>query len=328
MKTREMDSSSSSSSTSSDCAVSWNNRGAACVEEGDYSNAFLHFKQALDCSREMISTPEVDETTKEDDCDRSRGRQHDNDIHCQPQFGIDELMTKRSRSSSNDSGFDVHGDFMYQNVIHIDESFISSPTYNVDWTAMVSTVVVFNLALTHHLVAVAIAHDSAHKKEGTGLAVHNGGQSYKLLLRKASKLYKASMQILQNSSHVLRQQQQQHGGTASSSSIFFVASLLNNLGHVHQLLEEQVQSKHYYCQLVSTLMLVIEHRSSSGGGGSSHGQQRNHHHRQEVPGRNNRRLNNIRNDDENYEDNDDFYNPLQCFFYRLIEGGSVVAPAA
>ena len=251
-------------------AIKLNNRAASCVENGNFSDAFTYFKQALDNSKSMIRSESSNANGKNDD-------EHDNNSPLK--FGLDDLMDTRDYEMT--SCTPSNGGFVYQNAIHIDDSYVCQlASSNLDLNTMVSTVVVFNLALTHHLVAIT------ESDEKTPAAA--SGQSYKLLLRKASKLYQAVLKILKNSR--LHEQ--------GRSSIFFVSSILNNLGHVHNLLDEKEESRYYYCQLVSTLMLVIEHHNS--------------HHQEESE--RNRKINTL---DE-----------LTCFFHCLVEGNAAVAPAA
>ncbi len=123
--------------------------------------------------------------------------------------------TGKSASSGSSSN-----DFVYRTPI-------SFPSTGPLEYAMVSSIVIFNMALAHHL-----------------MALDEAGDIRVLPLRKAQRLYELAICLVSPT---------ESGG---DGGMLFILSCVNNLGNVHQLLGDTPTSEKYFQELLSILMFV------------------------------------------------------------------------
>jgi tetratricopeptide (TPR) repeat protein len=220
-------------------SISHNNHGAAMLERGDYATALsslrialLHSKEAINCLRE--------EEEEESLSDSSSNR-----------HSLNDLMPRDCPPWLSEHGDDCGAckSFIYRNAMTIPHSSILKPAADDKSSTLSSThlsiCIVYNLALTHHRAAL----EEYNKQDFlTGMttgetpsAVAAGG----LLLRKAAKFYQSTFALLQRDECQL-------------GSEFFTLVVLNNLGHVHQALNEMENAGHCFRHLLSTLMYIVD----------------------------------------------------------------------
>mmetsp|Transcript_41890 Transcript_41890/g.47402 ORF Transcript_41890/g.47402 Transcript_41890/m.47402 type:complete len:413 (-) Transcript_41890:130-1368(-) len=154
------------------------------------------------------------------------------------------------------------GDFIYNRPIHVPESFAHHTGLQRS-EVILPSIVIFNLALAHHLWAmkkekedkiVALSEQQvqaqSQKKEGVN-NIHvirpQAQHSPSLLLKKAAKLYGLAIQ--------LQEGQMVSEGPQSYSKLFFL-SCINNLGNSHRLLGDTASSEKIFQQLLTMLMYL------------------------------------------------------------------------
>ena len=148
-----------------------------------------------------------------------------------------------SASSSNSDNF-VSGDFIYRKPIHIPESYAHHVGLQRS-EVILPSIVIFNLALAHHLWAMK--KDNSPEQQVAATNLGHGQHSSSLLLKKSAKLYGLAIQ--------LQEGQMVSGGPRSYSKLFFL-SCINNLGNTHRLLGDISSSEKIYQQLLTMLMYL------------------------------------------------------------------------
>ena len=96
---------------------------------------------------------------------------------------------------------------------------------------MISAIIIFNLALTHHLEALETQQICNTTVTST--------------LRKSAKLYQLAFNMLQEV-------------TVQSNNLIFAMATVNNLGLVFEMLEDDDAAHECFEQLLSTLMFLVD----------------------------------------------------------------------
>lgn len=196
--------------------VSLNNHAVSVLQTGDFENAGAFFSTAFKASNQALNQPS---------CDSSGP---------QPFPSLDGCISKGPlpHSPADLKGDTETEDFIFRKCIFIPQSLVP-PTYRNK--ILVTTIVVFNLALCSHLRAM-------ESKEQAFRSYH---------LRKAAQLYEQSFNL-----------QGAHGasGPLATKNIFSMAAL-NNLGQVFRCLRENEKADKCFSNLLSTLMFMVDQNS-------------------------------------------------------------------
>jgi phosphoglycerate-specific signal transduction histidine kinase len=118
----------------------------------------------------------------------------------------------------------------HQRERHLKNAYQNTITTN----ATMSTILVFNLAIAHHLMALEVMVIQQEEKK----AFH--------FLGKAAKLYDLGLTLVHREHEIY-----------SSSSLFVLASI-NNMALVHMAMHTNDVANHYLEQLLASLMCVID----------------------------------------------------------------------
>ena len=200
--------------------IKLNNDATCYLLNGDCSNANSHFVAALKASRQL----QMSLTTVEDDDRAQCGKNTEND------YCLDHLMEQASDCGNkllpgNDQEY-----FIYQQPIRIpiseaDEKYLREygfPAHFQSRATTVSTAVIFNLALCHHLTALT--------------------RNNMPMLQKAAKLYELASELRPHN---------------DSCTIFLLATI-NNLGQIHQILKDASKSEQCFRHLLMALMFLMD----------------------------------------------------------------------
>jgi hypothetical protein len=170
---------------------------------------------------------------------------------------LDDFMKKSSSACHpvNDTTTgNSHGSFVYRHAMHIPTT---SPLATAAATttpassspqlrAILSIILVFNLALAHHRAAMDINNNSANKS--------TTNDETSLLLRKAGMLYESLFPLLQRAD--CRHHPQSGGG--GGGCVLFTLVALNNLGQVCQSLHQGEKASQCFHQLLSSMIYLID----------------------------------------------------------------------
>lgn len=206
--------------------IELNNQGASSIENGNYDHALHELTIALKTLKQSTSSFDIEDgeqTEVEEIEDVDSGS------------SLDSLMLAKTaaREFGDIKAEDDEGDsgdcssFVYRHPIHIPTSLSE---YEAKFIT-ISTVIVFNLALASHL--------SGMRKV----------DNYKGTLRKAARLYEYGFEL-------------QRAQRRSGSIALFLTATINNLGVVHQQLEDDEMACKCFGQLLSTLMYLTDCQGS------------------------------------------------------------------
>jgi hypothetical protein len=205
--------------------IAMNNRGARSMTVGDLHSAIDHLSSALHTSR--TSLPHIEQPNFSTfDVSVWMGEGY----HIMKATVENDEMYQSLKSS----------DFIYSSPVQVPASDFSVLGLHVE-VALVS-IVVFNLALAHHLLAIQ-THTHYPHLDRTGSQI----------LAKAMKLYELAIRLQQDDATLC---------SANFSGLFILSSL-NNLGDVHRLLGDERASEYCYQQLQSLLMYLSYRNKSS-----------------------------------------------------------------
>jgi hypothetical protein len=109
-----------------------------------------------------------------------------------------------------------------------------------------SCIVIFNLALAHHLRANRMEQHQKH-----GGCCHMDDEAIYADLQKARQLYEISLKMR-------RDMQKSASPENCSHDIFFMLAVFNNLGLVHRRLQNQEASNRCFHHVLSTLMCLTD----------------------------------------------------------------------
>jgi tetratricopeptide (TPR) repeat protein len=185
--------------------IALNNKAVAMINAGELEAAIPIICEALHTARDMVEEGE----------DKN---------HLPLHLTLDGLMTKCVHiDNSGDS--QEQKTFMYRCAIHIDDA-AEDTTYSYESRAVVSAVLIFNLALAYQLEAAKTT---------------TGNDRY---LKKAAKLYELAYRMP-------REEQLE-------SSTLFSMTCINNMGLVYQDLRDIVAARKCFEHLLSTLMFLVD----------------------------------------------------------------------
>jgi hypothetical protein len=185
--------------------IARNNRAVAMINAGEIEAAISTICEALHTSRYLVE--EAEETT-----------------HFTLHLTLDGLMTNCVHlHNSGDS--QEQKTFMHRCAIHIDDT-AEDTTCSYESRAVVSAVLIFNLALAYQLAAAKTT---------------TGNDRY---LKKAAKLYGLANRM-------------SHEEQLESSTLFSM-TCINNMGLVYQDLRDIVAAQKCFEHLLSTLMFLVD----------------------------------------------------------------------
>jgi hypothetical protein len=209
-----------------DHPVHLNNQGVVSVQNERYEEAIVLFTKALSLLKQELTVEkdlriEGEETTTADDKDetsnastsRRRVSLCDSSTECEAPFQLSE------HGMLENIPFDGQP-FVFRSAIRISRSHMSESSHSYVAT---SFIVLFNLALSHHLSAIQ----------------HNLSS---VILNKALTLYELA--------HALQMREQ------LSMPIVFCLALVNNLGLVHKSMQHEESSRQCFEHLLATIMLI------------------------------------------------------------------------
>jgi tetratricopeptide (TPR) repeat protein len=186
-------------------SIQQNNHAIVMIENGNYHDAIIALSSALKAYKLILD-------------------ESDDLMHQQEQIktSLDQCMAQsRPTGDYCHKHLDEDGQFMYKEAIRIPVNVESHYRAAV----MVSSMIIFNLALTHQLAAtVSDNRESA--------------------LRKAAKLYELSFNMQRDEFFY--------------SNTMFTLAIVNNLGLIHHQLDDRETASKYFEHLLSTLMFLID----------------------------------------------------------------------
>jgi hypothetical protein len=201
-------------------AMLCNNAAASQIEVGQYPAAIENLSAVVSSFRGILRQGE------------SHVETNYNDI-----FTVDDCMVYPSNPTVNNS---TDTQFVYEHPIRIPENNAFGTTYCE--SSMISSLVIFNLALAHHL--------QANRKKHQEGCCHLNERPYDDL-RKARVLYEISM----NLHHDAKRSASPDNRTGNA---FFTLVIFNNLGLVHRRLQNQEASVKCFQYVLSTLMCFTD----------------------------------------------------------------------
>ncbi len=188
-------------------AMYQNNSAVALISAGHYDTAMSCLSNALKTYKQLIKT-------------------NDDENPQTKMASLDSCMAQSSAAAQGNhlaTHEDKSGRYIYRQAIRIPQDMQCDSQAN----AFVSVVVIFNLALAHHL------------------AVGAGGETKQHRLRKAVKLYELAFQLLQQEEHL-------------ENNVMFTMATLNNMGLAHQQLNDEESASNCFQHLLSTLMCLVD----------------------------------------------------------------------
>lgn len=203
------------------------NEGAALIESGNLRYASVVLRSALQVSKRCLVEVRNSNDAEMDTSSSPEGAN----------FGIDQYMASTMEGVTADTDKDVGFSSASLSEQPIKITNFSMPsgegTEGNAFVTMVCTVAVFNLALSSHLDALSYPMSCQDEKRTRML--------------QATKLYESIFKLQEGNMHL--------------DSAFFLLTCLNNLGNLHQELEQQDRATACFNQLTSLLMFLIEQRS-------------------------------------------------------------------
>ena len=188
------------------------NAGATLLENGDYSGALSYFRAALQTSKLLIN---------------EKSPQSKNQVQNERLLHLDSFMINGSVSRDSSNG----NRFFYRHAIQVPEECSSIILNDTHSNAILSAIVIFNLALFHQRAA-------ADNAQLNGAGCDPAG-----LLQKAIRLYESLFTLLQR-------------GDIEDGSTLYMLHTLNNLGLAYEALNEKEKSEQCFRQVLSTVMCI------------------------------------------------------------------------
>jgi hypothetical protein len=213
--------------------ITLNNRGAASLISGDLENALCALSEALHYSNKDMnqSVAGGESSAPTTQAPFNIGTLMEHKFVVQDDDG-DEVMAVDG-NGAEPSASDSLSSFVYLNPIVIPDGNTTQSS-GAQGKTVLSSIVIFNVALCHHSLALQQPSQTAVNADT------------RLLLLKARKLYELAIRLHQGSVRAL----------GLSCSKLYILSCMNNLGHVHHLLGDDVASRKCFQQLLSTLMYL------------------------------------------------------------------------
>lgn len=192
-------------------SISLNSQALTLIDKGNFQAAIPTLSRALKASKQIFDRADEVESVP---LKRS----------------LDQCMLESRQGivvdpQSNDE-CDRQGRHMYRRAIHIPAS--TEATY--ESSGMISVIIIFNLALTHHLMATSETTNNASSDD---------------TFRKAGRLYELSYSLQQEEPYL------------EDASLFTMATI-NNMGLIHHSLGESVAAGKCFGFLLSTLMFLVD----------------------------------------------------------------------
>jgi tetratricopeptide (TPR) repeat protein len=192
-------------------AIQQNNAAASLVSAGEYNTAIQEFSFALETFQQVMieADDEIPQPVKT----------NLNQCMVQSSLTLADCRKEACRVIDNDQ------QYMYRQAIRIPLDIES--TYQASVT--VSSVIIFNVALAHHLSALATSDKKRQSKK----------------LRKATTLYEMAYDL-------------QGRNAQLKNNVMFTMAAMNNLGVIYLQLEDcETSSKCFQC-LLSTVMFLVD----------------------------------------------------------------------
>ncbi|KAL3935810.1 MAG: hypothetical protein SGBAC_008747 [Bacillariaceae sp.] len=183
--------------------ITRNNQVVSLLDCGQFHEAVHLASTAMELFQEITISEDEDLLEKE---------------HSNP--SIDHCMLARGNSSREEASDDTDFNYIYQRGISLPSAMVEDPT-------RVPPTLIFNSALSHHLLAAAV-HEPQMRQH---------------LFDKAIKLYKLAYTIEQS-------------GDYKNNNIFKMA-VLNNLGVICRVLGQEEQAQECFDYLVSMMMQLV-----------------------------------------------------------------------
>jgi hypothetical protein len=210
--------------------VKLNNRGAFEIETRQYGNAVSTLTEAIVSSKQVIARYRVESSSQEDaqlthsteECYFSLCMQSPYDEASPPPLMpySESFWDQPITTDNDDEGGTV--EFVYRHPIRIPRQAIS---HSLKFSTATSIMLIFNLALAHHLYAIEETFSRP-------------------MIDKSTRLYECAYSLLR-----------QHNFEAN---VLFVLATVNNLGQAHKSLDQSEKATKCFQHLLSTLMFLVE----------------------------------------------------------------------
>jgi tetratricopeptide (TPR) repeat protein len=189
-----------------------NNGAAALFETENYDEAVSMLKQAFAMNKSLVLVKK----------ETSRSNNNNNVLHkCCTSTVPDDTMTGDDDSSE---------DYIYRKPITIAVTSAINAGYDIHVT--LSAIIIFNLALAHHLSGMFLKYDANRNSEN---------------LEKAVTLYSLALQV------VVAEQRR-----LASDVTMFLLAIFNNIGHIHKTLGETKVANSFFERMLITLLYLSE----------------------------------------------------------------------
>ena len=198
-------------------AIELNNIAVAKMDNGNNSDAITNLKKALAIAKRCWSnTPDHELVVVEGENDFNKA---------QRKTSLDDFVSS-SRPGRNDNTEEEtsSSSFLYRQAIHLSPEAIGRDNRS---RQQLSAVIVFNLALAHHLIAET-----------------DETQQYNCFTMRAAKLYELSWQLVQRE--------------VGYNSPLFMMVIVNNLGVAYQSLGEVENAQRSFEHLLSTMLFLMD----------------------------------------------------------------------
>eukprot|EP00934_Nitzschia_sp_Nitz4_P001174 Nitzschia sp. Nitz4//scaffold30_size153850//139111//139818//NITZ4_002799-RA/size153850-processed-gene-0.25-mRNA-1//1//CDS//3329547327//1174//frame0 len=200
-------------------ATSFNNMGAQLLQDGENAKAIQLLIHALKVSKETVDDVVVERKAK-----RRRPNPEISAKHT-----ISPMVeTKKKLFSTPSPSTEA---FLFKRPMRIETPQLSDGTTLPQ--VVVSSVIIFNLALANHMIAQGTKHD---------VAAHND------YLRRAIRLYRCSYDLLATA-------------PGSEPDVLLLIAALNNLGRACIQLGETNEAQDYFQRLLAVVMFLLDYRT-------------------------------------------------------------------
>ena len=226
--------------------VTDNNNGVVLIGNGNYKTAITKLVDALKTSTQLVrcySDCQYDYFQSNEGGNKERTFDQymvaSSKRKLRSSIGNAQQAKPSPLSSRGQGGYCGDNDpvhpYLYSHAIHIPSDVTESQNIQV----MVSSIIMFNLALAYHRLSM---NNNKAGEDGTTNAATTIGNN-KLLLSKAMKLYKYGLEM--------------HSMEPFDDNILFTLATLNNIGHAHSLLKNKEDADQSFQKLLSILMYLV-----------------------------------------------------------------------
>jgi len=197
-------------------AIAQNNEGVALLESGrEYPEAISHFSNALSLFKVSLT-----------------GLRPKNYLSAEAgqvfKTSIDECILGTFRTSINSKD---GSQFLFRHGIQIPTD-MGLAFYNERQRTTVSCMIIFNLALAHHLLSMAEGHQSKDDSSSINLG-------------KATKLYELAFKLHRDD-------------LQDNNNVLFVLAVVNNLGCIYRQLQDKGAASECFRHVLSILMFLVD----------------------------------------------------------------------